>query len=93
MGLFRKHLVKKELSLYENDLLIAKTKQEEAIAERIRTSPEVWMEEYYDALDSAGLSVNANQNGINTSLNASNQRVTKRVFRFSGIKPNNLDTS
>lgn len=85
--------MKKELSASENNLLTAKTKQEEAIAERIRNSLEVQIEEYYDAFNTEGLSLNANQNGINTNLNALNQRISKRVFRFSGIKPDTLDTS
>jgi hypothetical protein len=93
MSLFRKHLIKKELSLPEENLLIAKTKQEEAIAERIRNSVEVQIEEYYDAINTEGLSMNANQNGLNTNLNASNQRISKRVYHFSGSKPDTLDTS
>ena len=53
MSFLKKHTVK-EISPYESSLFLAKIKQEEAITERIRTSSEVWMEEYMMLLTPKG---------------------------------------
>jgi hypothetical protein len=85
--------LKEDLPLHQANLYSAKVKQEEAIAERIRTSEEVLIEEYYDSNDMGSIGVDVKQTGMNAGLNAKNQRISKRIYRFSGNDRTIVDTS
>lgn len=63
----------------------AKVAQELAIAKRIEIAEEVEIEEFYDlnAAGKAGLS--AEDQSISLGLSASGQRVSKRIYKFSGV--------
>lgn len=66
----------------------AKVAQELAIAKRIEIAEEVEIEEFYDlnAKGKAGLS--AEEQSITLGLAASGQRVSKRIYKFSGVNIN-----
>ncbi|WP_447556035.1 hypothetical protein [Vreelandella sp. EE22] len=72
----------------------ARVAQELAIAKRIENATEVEIEEYYDnsGKGSAGLNVNAETRTGSLGLSGENRRVSKRIYRFTGIANEEAET-
>lgn len=62
----------------------ARVAQELAIAQRISASHEVVIEEYYESSGKGHVGVKADNDAVSLGASGEGQRVTKRVFRFSG---------
>ena len=62
----------------------ARVSQELAIAERISTSAEVEIEEYYDLSGKAHAGAKADADSVTLGVGGEGRRVTKRVIRFTG---------
>lgn len=81
----------KELEIKQNiDLRVlekqAKIQQELAIAKRIHNALEVEIEEYYDSSLKAYSGLKANNDSIDLGISGEGQKITKRVFKFKGLK-------
>lgn len=63
----------------------ARVSQEIAIAERVATSNEVEITEYYDVSGKGHAGVNVKENGISAGVGADGRKVTHRVIKFSGF--------
>lgn len=63
----------------------ARVAQELAIAERITSSNEVEIEEYYEGAGKGQAGVMANADGGSIGMSGEGRRVTKRVVRFGGF--------
>ena len=72
----------------------ARVAQELAIAKRIENATEVEIEEYYDnsGKGSAGLNVNAETQTGSLGLSGESRRVSKRIYRFTGIANDEAET-
>lgn len=76
----------------------AKVAQELAIAKRIEIAEEVEIEEFYDINAEGNVGINAKEQSISLGASASGRRVSKRIYKFSGVNatlntpgnPNNL---
>lgn len=76
----------------------AKVAQELAIAKRIEIAEEVEIEEFYDINVEGNIGINAKEQSISLGASASGRRVSKRIYKFSGVNaalntpetPNNL---
>lgn len=75
---------KKQKVVMEFQAHQARVAQELAIAERIATSHEVVIEEYYDGAGKGHAGFQANPEGVSLGASGEARRVTKRVIRFSG---------
>lgn len=65
----------------------ARVAQELAIAERIASSHEVQIEEFYDGSGKGNLGLNADGQSISLGASGEGRRVTKRIIRFTGGGP------
>jgi len=63
----------------------ARVAQEIAIAKRIETAVEVVMEEYYDYSSNAEIGAKTDRANLSLSAGGNTKKVSKRVFRFSGV--------
>ncbi|MEL7935848.1 hypothetical protein [Pseudomonas delhiensis] len=63
----------------------ARVSQEVAIAERISTSNEVEITEYYDASGKGHAGLSANEGSITAGMGGEGRKVTHRVIKFSGF--------
>ena len=68
----------------------ARVAQELAIAERISTALEVQIEEFYEYTEEGKLGFSAQGGNPNIGLSASDQRVSKRIYTFKGLRTGNL---
>ena len=62
----------------------AKVEQELAIANRIATSEEVEIEEFYDTSGKGTAGLSAEESKLTLGLSAEGRKVTKRVIKFKG---------
>lgn len=62
----------------------ARVAQELAIARRIETAAEVQIEEYYEYAGDGSLGLKADEKGLTLGAAGSGQRVSKRIYRFTG---------
>ncbi len=67
----------------------AKVEQELSIARRIDSAEEVEIEEYYDLSGSGGVGLTGNENSMSIGFNAEGRKVSRRIIKFKGCKPNN----
>jgi hypothetical protein len=67
----------------------ARTEQELAIARRIDNAENVEIEEYYDLSGKASAGLNTNGENISVGLSGEGRRVSKRIYKFKGLKPIN----
>ena len=65
----------------------ARTEQELAIARRIDNAEDVEIEEYYDLSGKASAGLNTNGEEISLGLAGEGRRVSKRIYKFKGLKP------
>jgi len=63
----------------------AKVAQELAIAERITTALEVTIEEFYEYKGDGAVGAQVDGSTINIGASGSGQRVSKRIYKFSGL--------
>jgi len=63
----------------------ARVAQELAIAERITTALEVSIEEFYEYKGEGVVGAQVNGANVNVGLSGSGQRVSKRIYKFSGL--------
>ena len=63
----------------------AKVAQELAIAKRIEIAEEVEIEEFYDLNAEGNVGVRAKEQSISFGASASGRRVSKRIYKFSGV--------
>ena len=63
----------------------AQVYQEVAIAERISTSNQVEITEYYDASGKANAGLNASEASITAGVGGEGRKVTHRVIKFTGF--------
>ena len=63
----------------------ARVSQEVAIAERISTSSEVEITEYYDASGKGHAGLTANETSITAGIGGEGRKVTHRVIKFTGF--------
>jgi ribosomal protein L3 len=63
----------------------ARVSQEVAIAERISTSSEVEITEYYDVSGKGHAGVSANEASISAGVGGEGRKVTHRVIKFTGF--------
>ena len=75
---------KKQRVVMEFQAHQARVAQELAIAERIASSNEVVIEEYYEGSGKGHAGIKADGEAISLGAGAEGRRVTKRVIRFSG---------
>lgn len=75
---------KKQKVIMEFQAHQARVTQELAIAERIATSHEVVIEEYYEGSGKGHAGLKAEGDVISVGASGEGRRVTKRVIRFSG---------
>ncbi|MGF6528993.1 hypothetical protein [Variovorax sp. PvP013] len=75
---------KKQKVIMEFQAHQARVTQELAIAERIATSHEVVIEEYYEGSGKGHAGLKAENEMISVGASGEGRRVTKRVIRFSG---------
>lgn len=68
----------------------ARVSQEIAIAERISTSHEVEITEYYDVSGKGQAGITAQEGGITAGVGGEGRKITHRTIKFSGL---NLPTS
>ncbi|EEX49648.1 hypothetical protein [Pasteurella dagmatis] len=71
----------------------AKVLQEIAIARRIELAEEVQIEEYYDLEGKGNLGVEVKKDGGNLGISGTGKRVSKRIFKFSGVNRELLETT
>lgn len=65
----------------------ARVAQEVAIAQRIESSEEVEIEEYYDLSGKANAGLKAEENSVALGVSGEGRRVTKRTIKFKGWSP------
>lgn len=70
----------------------ARVGQELAIAERISTSEEVEIEEYYDVSGKGHAGVKAERESISLGVAGEGRRVTKQIIRFNGWSDKGRET-
>ena len=63
----------------------AKVAQEIAIAKRIELAEEVEIEEFYDTSGEGNLGLKADANSVGLGASGSGHKVTKRIYKFSGV--------
>lgn len=63
----------------------ARVSQEVAISERISTSNEVEITEYYDTSGKGHVGINANETSFTAGAGGEGRKVTHRVIKFSGF--------
>ena len=86
-----KNLTTLELNAKKQELNIAlaeaqaRVAQELAIARRIEVAEQVEIEEFYDLNGDANLGVQGKGKAIALGLTASGQRVSKRIYKFTGV--------
>ncbi|WP_448757720.1 hypothetical protein [Aggregatibacter sp.] len=86
-----KNLTTLELDAKKQELNIAlaeaqaRVAQELAIARRIEVAEQVEIEEFYDLNGDANLGVQGKGKAIALGLTASGQRVSKRIYKFTGV--------
>ncbi len=61
--------------------------QEVSIAERIASSEEVEIEEYYEGSGKGSVGLKAEESNITLGLSGEGRKVTKRIIRFKGWRP------
>lgn len=71
----------------------ARVAQELAIARRIETAEEVQIEEYYEYTGDGSLGLKADEKGLTLGAAGSGQRVSKRIYRFTGQMPDTVPPS
>lgn len=64
----------------------AKISQEVAIAKRIENAIDVEIEEYYEGSGSGKAGASKDEKGINVGLSGEGKKVTKRIYKFKGIR-------
>lgn len=69
----------------------ARVAQELSIAKRIEIAEQVEIEEFYDLNGNSGIGLTHNKEKISLGLNVSGQRVSKRIYKFTGVH-SGLDT-
>ena len=62
----------------------ARVAQELAIARRIEGAADVQIEEYYEYSGDGSLGLKTDGNGLTIGASGSGQRVSKRIYRFTG---------
>lgn len=67
----------------------AKISQELAIANRIENAVDVEIEEYYEGSGNGKAGASKDEKGINFGLSGEGRKVTKRVYKFKGLKKTN----
>ena len=77
--------VAKQKILMEFQSHQARVSQEVAIAERIATSNEVEITEYYDTSGKGHVGINANETSITAGASGEGRKITHRVIKFSGF--------
>ena len=65
----------------------ARVAQKLAIAERISNAETVEIEEYYDSSGEGNLEINSKENSFTVGASGEGRKITKRVYKFSGIIP------
>ncbi|WP_181898569.1 hypothetical protein [Halobacillus trueperi] len=65
----------------------ARVAQELAIAERISNAETVEIEEFYDGSGEGNVGLNAKENSFTVGASGEGRKITKRVYKFSGIIP------
>ena len=86
-----KNLTTLELDAKKQELNIAlaeaqaRVAQELAIARRIEVAEQVEIEEFYDLNGDANVGVQGKGKAIALGLTASGQRVSKRIYKFTGV--------
>jgi hypothetical protein len=78
---------KKQRIVMEFQAHQARVAQELAIAERIASSHEVEIEEFYDGSGKGNLGFKAEGESITLGASGEGRRVTKRIIRFTGWGP------
>ena len=78
---------KKQRIVMEFQAHQARVAQELAIAERIASSHEVEIEEFYDGSGKGSLGLKTEGESITLGASGEGRRVTKRVIRFTGWGP------
>ncbi|MEW5834644.1 MAG: hypothetical protein AB1832_06230 [Pseudomonadota bacterium] len=78
---------KKQRVVMEFQAHQARVAQELAIAERIASSHEVQIEEYYDGSGKGHVGLKAEGESIAVGASGEGRRVTKRIIRFTGWAP------
>ena len=63
----------------------ARVSQEIAIAERISTSQEVEITEYYDASGKGHAGITAQESSVSAGVGGEGRKVTHRTIKFSGL--------
>lgn len=86
---------RKQQILMEFQAHQARVAQEMSIAERIASSEEVEIEEYYDTSAKGNAGLNASKESVSLGAAAEGRKVTKRVIKFKGgiIIQGNLESS
>lgn len=62
----------------------ARVAQELAIARRIEGAKEVQIEEYYEYAGNGAVGLKADDKGLTVGVSGSGQRVSKRIYKFTG---------
>lgn len=71
----------------------ARVSQEIAIAERISTSNEVEITEYYDASGKGHAGLSAQESNVTAGVAGEGRKVTHRIIKFSGCNRSGADKS
>lgn len=77
--------VAKQKILMEFQTHQARVSQEIAIAERISTSHEVEITEYYDVSGKGQAGITAQESGITAGIGGEGRKITHRTIKFSGL--------
>lgn len=75
---------KKQKILMELQTHQARVAQEMSIAERIASSVEVEIEEFYDASGKGGLGIDVGKDNVFGGATGEGRKITKRIIRFKG---------
>ncbi|MDT0631437.1 hypothetical protein [Rubrivirga litoralis] len=65
----------------------AKVAQELAIADRIRTAEQVEIEEFYDVTGEGSVGATVDESALSLGAKGKGQKVARRVYRFTGVRP------
>ncbi|WMJ68427.1 hypothetical protein [Stenotrophomonas sp. 24(2023)] len=65
--------------------------QEVSIAERITSSEEVEIEEYYEGSGKGSAGLKAEESSVTLGLSGEGRKVTKRIIRFKGWRPSGME--
>lgn len=82
--------VAKQKILMEFQIHQARVSQEIAIAERISTSHEVEITEYYDVSGKGQAGITAQESGITAGIGGEGRKITHRTIKFSGLSLPNV---